>query len=113
MNEFKDVFRYLRKRAGLTQVELAERLGLSKGMISMCENGERRPSYETLKTIADFFNVDMNYLLGFDLNSDLTPEAVEMAMMFDLLSEESRTIITTLSKLLFEKEEAARERSKK
>ena len=30
----------------------------------MYENGEREPSFELLEAIADYFNVDMNYLLG-------------------------------------------------
>ena len=30
----------------------------------MYENGEREPGFELLETIADYFNVDMNYLLG-------------------------------------------------
>lgn len=30
----------------------------------MYENGEREPDFETLEAIADFFNVDMDYLIG-------------------------------------------------
>lgn len=104
MNEFKDMFRYLRKRAGLTQVELAEKLGLSKGMISMCENGERRPSYETLEAIADFFNVDMNFLLGYDQStSKLSQRATTFAAMYDSLDDSAKDVIDAMIRLQMER----------
>lgn len=64
MKEFKDVFKGLRKSRQLTQDELASGLGLSRSAVSMYERGEREPDFETLETIADYFNVDMNYLTG-------------------------------------------------
>ena len=64
MNLFCDMFRYLRQRDKLTQDELATKLGISKSTISMYENGRREPDFETLELIADFFNVDMNFLLS-------------------------------------------------
>ena len=64
MGDFKNVFKNLRIKAGYTQDGLAEALGLSRSAVSMYENGNREPDFETLEKIADFFNVDMNYLLG-------------------------------------------------
>ena len=61
---FKDMLKYLRTRDGYSQAELATRLGLSKSAISMYEIGNRQPDIETLEVIVDFFNVDMNFLLG-------------------------------------------------
>ena len=79
--EFKDNLRALRKRKGLSQVELAEKLGFSKSLIGLYETGDRKPSFEALEAIADFFNVDLDYLLGRDDKSVyyLDPEAAEMA----------------------------------
>lgn len=62
--DFKDRLKELRKAKGLSQVTLAERLGLSKSTIGMYETGDITPSVEALNAIADYFNVDMNYLLG-------------------------------------------------
>ena len=62
--EFKDRLKDLRKAKGLSQVALAEKLGLSKSTIGAYETGDITPSVEALNTIADFFNVDMNFLLG-------------------------------------------------
>lgn len=64
MNSFQLVLKSLRKSKNLTQGDLASILGISVSAISMYENGNREPDFETLEQIADFFNVDMNYLLG-------------------------------------------------
>lgn len=60
---FKDMLKFLREERGLSQDELARLTQLSKSTISMYENGNREPKFETLEAIADFFNVDMNTLL--------------------------------------------------
>lgn len=64
MGNFAKVFRELRTKSGLTQQEMADKLDISRSSIGMYENGEREPGFELLETIADYFNVDMNYLLG-------------------------------------------------
>lgn len=65
MAKFSERLRLLRKNAGLSQQEFANLLGtVSKSSINMYERGEREPSIETLEGIADFFNVDLDYLLG-------------------------------------------------
>lgn len=58
------VLKTLRRAKGLTQEELAKALKISRSTIGMYENGSREPDYETLELIADFFNVDIDYLLG-------------------------------------------------
>ena len=66
MASFKEMLKYLRVRDNLSQAELADKLGVAKSTISMYEVGKREPDFETLEAIADFFNVDMNFLLGKD-----------------------------------------------
>lgn len=79
--EFKDRLKELRKRKGLSQVALANKLGLSKSTIGAYETGDITPSVEALNSIADFFNVDLNYLSGKEDGSTyyLDPEAAELA----------------------------------
>lgn len=64
MSKFSERFKTLRKSRKLSQQELAERLNTSKSSVNMYERGEREPGLEMLENIADFFNVDMDYLLG-------------------------------------------------
>lgn len=83
MNNFSNILKYLRQRAGMTQLELADKLKVSKSTISMYENGNREPDFETLEFIADIFNVDMNFLIGKTSSSQPSyydnPDAREMA----------------------------------
>lgn len=64
MAKFCNRLRLLRNSRSLSQQTLSEKIGVSKSSINMYERGEREPSFETLEAIADFFNVDMDYLLG-------------------------------------------------
>lgn len=64
MSEFKSMLKYLRERAGMSQLELAQKLGVAKSTIGMYESGRREPNFETMEAIADIFNVGMNFLYG-------------------------------------------------
>lgn len=64
MAKFNDRLKSLRHEASLSQLELAKAIGTSKSSVNMYERGEREPGLEMLETIADYFNVDMDYLLG-------------------------------------------------
>lgn len=56
-----------RKKLGLSQEALAEKVNISQKSISKYERGAGRPSYETLTAMAALFHVSIDYLLG---NSD-------------------------------------------
>lgn len=84
MSEFKDMLKSLRIGKHLSQSELANKLGISKSAISMYEVGKRQPDFETLEMIADFFNTDMNFLLGKSTSENennyyINPETAKMA----------------------------------
>ena len=64
MSSFNNQLKILRKEYNLSQQELAAKIGISKSSINMYERGEREPGLETVKRIADFFNVDIDYLFG-------------------------------------------------
>lgn len=64
MANFANVLRLLRTKKNMSQQELARALRISKSAVNMYERGERQPNFETLELIADFFNVDTDYLLG-------------------------------------------------
>lgn len=64
MPSFADRLRLLRNQKGLSQADFAKQIKISKSSVNMYERGEREPSFKTLEIIADYFNVDMDYLLG-------------------------------------------------
>ena len=66
MNGFKENFKFLRQEKKLGQVELAKDLGVSKGVISLWENGLRKPNMTSLISIAKYFKVAIDYLVGLE-----------------------------------------------
>lgn len=69
MPKFAERLRLLRNKKGLSQAEFASQIKISKSSVNMYERGEREPNFSILEKIADYFNVDMDYLLG---KSDVT-----------------------------------------
>lgn len=62
--QFKEIIKELRNQRGFTQEGLAQEMGVSKSTIAMWEIGDRFPSKELYEQLADFFNVDIDYLYG-------------------------------------------------
>ena len=50
-----------RKQAGLTQVDVAKRLGRAHSFISKCELGERRVDFVELQQLAKIYNKDVSF----------------------------------------------------
>ena len=72
--EFKDRLRELRKTKNITQSDLAEIMKTTKQAISQYERGVRRPDFNTLELLCDYFNVSSDYILG---KSDITLRLVD------------------------------------
>ena len=56
----------LRKKKKLTQEELAQKINVTKLTISRWERGERVPKSDKAQQLAEFFEVSVDYLLGYD-----------------------------------------------
>ena len=78
MGDFANVFKRLRLSRGLTQDELASKLNISRSRVGMYETGAREPDFDTLEMIADFFNVDIDFLLGRSTKTTFLPENIDM-----------------------------------
>lgn len=63
-NKFKDNLKILRQERKIGQVELAQIIGVSKGIISLWENGLREPNLYSLIMLAKFFNISIDELVG-------------------------------------------------
>lgn len=66
MVDFGNTLKTLRIKEHMTQAELAQKLGLTKSVISAYETSLRLPSYDVLIHIAKIFNVSTDYLLGIE-----------------------------------------------
>lgn len=96
---FAERIKELRKEKGITQVELAEAIGLSKGTVAMWEVGKREANFETLDKLADYFGKSVDYILG--RSDDGSKNACEEDMvnrMIDIQSTE--TVIRNIKEYL-------------
>lgn len=66
MVDFGNILKELRLQAGMTQKDLAAKIGVTKSVISYYELSERSPSPEVLIKLANIFHVTTDYLLGID-----------------------------------------------
>lgn len=115
-SNFPESLKKLRIRRGLTQAELAERLGVGKSTISMYEVGAREPDFKMLEVIADFFGVSVPSLLQLKsdeeiderklttVNSDglstLTPKQREFYEKISTMTEEELDRLEAIIRLL-------------
>lgn len=60
---FNERLRNVRKKCGLTQQNMADKLGISLNAYQKYEQAERSPSLERLVIIADIFDISIDYLL--------------------------------------------------
>ncbi len=116
-----DKIREMRKKAGLTQTQLAQKMGVTQGTITQYENGRRFPKLDTLTRIADAIGCDVLSLVTIEENGthviDLTTANVSpkdisklldarndpspnrkkdrLCRTFDLLNESGRDKLTS------------------
>lgn len=62
--EFKDRLKQLRTMRGLSQVDLADKINISKSTIGAYEIGIRMPGREATRKLSEFFHVSPGYLMG-------------------------------------------------
>lgn len=61
---FAENLKNLRRQEGLTQPQLAQKIGVSKGMISFWENGVYEPTATNIVKIARYFHISTDELLS-------------------------------------------------
>ena len=73
---FADRLKEIRTEKGITQVQLAETMGVSKGTVAMWETGKREPNFETLNQLSEIFDKRIDYILGYS-NDASSPKMTE------------------------------------
>lgn len=81
MSDLGTRIRNLRIKKGLKQEDLAKFINISKSAIGMYERNEREPSFEILKTLAEFFDVSIDFLLT---GNDYKRDKKENLFFFDI-----------------------------
>lgn len=86
MVDFGNTLKMLRLKENLTQAQLAQKLGLTKSVISAYETGLRMPSYEILIHIAQIFHVSTDYLLGLEQKHEIDLSGISQEEVDALLN---------------------------
>lgn len=93
MSIFSERLKQLRKEKNISQEELAKATKISRSAISNYEAGTREPNHETLEILADFYNVDIDFLLGrkdwITNIKDWNPKEQEITIEIKLSEEDS------------------------
>ena len=109
---FKDRLREARVSRGMTQAELAERIGVVKSTVAGYETGRSEPNMEKFAQIMAVLNIDANSLLRDEMAGERaraegpSSEAVRLAEAFDRLDEHGKRMLSLVA-------EAERERMEK
>lgn len=92
--EFSERLKKLRKDTGLTQVDVASKLGISQQAYASWERGVKKPTQDNLVKIAQILNVSVDYLVG--NSQDTSDELDNIELLFRMnskgLTEEEKEI---------------------
>lgn len=90
MNDFSVKLKALRRSKGYSQQALADKLGVTKSLISGYEQDLRLPSLDMLVKISREFGVSSDYLLSLDRQKTINVEALtdrQIAIISDMVNE--------------------------
>ena len=93
----KDNIKKARLDAGLTQLEVAEKLGVAQAQYARWESGGRNPKDETVEKLAEILNTSFEILKGRD---DGLEEIVSLLREHELTEEDKNQIISLLQDFL-------------
>ena len=96
MVDCSEKLRTLREAKGLTQLQVANKIGISKAMISAYETASKAPSIEVLIRLAQLFGVSIDYLVCVD-----SPKLIDVSELDD---ESVALIVALVSKMKTSKE---------
>ena len=89
----KDNIKKARLDAGLTQIEVAEKLGVAQAQYTRWENGGRNPKDETVEKLAEIFDTSFEILKGRD---DGLEEIVSLLRKYKLTEEQKCSLLITI-----------------
>ena len=118
MRELGERLRRLRESVKLSQVKMAELLGVKQSSINRYEQGQSAPSLETLVRYADYFDVSLDYLLArtdnpqgklYEHRPKIAPGSEEMKQFIEMCFDPKSPASKQLKKVLIDVMEANQE----
>ena len=88
-----------RLEKGLTQKELAEKIGVTQGTIHFWEQGINEPTSGYLVKLADFFNISIDELLSYekkDKTHTMPPKLEKLMRTFNTLTESQQDLALSI-----------------
>ena len=85
-------FRELRESRGLNQTQVGELANVAQSAVSKWERGESEPPHGTLRILADFYGVSIDYLLGREPKTERAPDTAEAVS--GALTEKEKEFLT-------------------
>lgn len=83
MNHIADRIQIQRKNKGISQEELADKIGVSRQAVSKWESGQSLPDIEKIILLSDYFEVTSDYLLrGTEISSDTVENKIDARIFF-------------------------------
>ena len=103
--------------SGLSQTELCEKTGLTKGAISSYLSGRYYPKQKTIELLANALNVSINYLMGYEENMDdnTSTFSIDEIMLIEKvrkLSPKARSVLYSIADTLLNGENDGNQNNK-
>ena len=88
----------LRRSQGMTQESVAESIGLPVATYRNYERGNRQAPRDVLFSLADLYNVSLDYIMGRDMSSDEQGKA-QLVALYDMLNDEGKSLLVKLARM--------------
>ncbi len=106
---FSAVLKTYRKKARLSQQEVAERMNVTRNTIVNWETDKSKPDYSCIPALCALLDIPVYRLFNMDPGNGLSPQEEQMIANFRLLSPMNRTVVDKMLNLLVEEEASARQ----
>ena len=100
VSKFGNKFKVLRTRYGMTQNDIAKHLGISQQTVASWESNRTEPNIATIKLIAEYFNISVNYFFGEDNDSGDATQSPEFFIIQRNAKQMSKTQLNKMYNLL-------------
>ena len=98
--DFGERLRELLQDRNISQKEFANAIDIAPSTAGNYANGLREPDYRTLKRIAQYFHVSIDFLLGAECNEVENTDENEVLLVFRSLDQSQRRFFLEMGKLL-------------